>query len=265
MDLLTKDRDIHVLPINFENATEERSIYLLSDVHFDSVKCDRKLFFKHLDMAKEEGAVVFILGDLYDLMQMRFDPRGDYASLRPELKATAYIDEVIRDCTTKLEPYKDNIKLISMGNHETNITKRHGIDTIQRTVGVMNQMGANMVAGYYAGWVILKCQTGNGQRRSFPLHYHHGYGGNAKRSKGVLNVDIDMKDYPQAKIIARGHTHQKVVSPRNEGRSICSVPTRSRNRACSADGIIQKERPLNWLGGREGILCPSFGRLEVYY
>lgn len=214
MGLLTKDRDIHILPLSFESTKDEKAIYLLSDIHFDSVKCDRRLFFKHLDMAKEEGASVFILGDLYDLMQMRFDPRGNYDSLRTELKKMAYIDEVIRDCTSKLEPYKDVIKLIGQGNHETNITKRHGVDVIQRTVGVLNDKGGQIVAGYYAGWVILKCDwQGKGKRRSYPLHYHHGYGGNAKRSKGVLNVDIDMKDYPQARIIARGHTHQKWYHP----------------------------------------------------
>jgi UDP-2,3-diacylglucosamine pyrophosphatase LpxH len=214
MGLLTKDRDIHILPLSFENAKDEKAIYLLSDIHFDSVKCDRRLFFKHLDMAKEEGASVFILGDLYDLMNMRFDPRGSYDSLRTELKKMAYIDEVIKDCTSKLEPYKDVIKLIGQGNHETNITKRHGVDVIQRTVGVLNDKGGEIVAGYYAGWVVLKCdRQGKGGRRSFPLHYHHGYGGNAKRSKGVLNVDIDMKDYPQARIIARGHTHQKWYHP----------------------------------------------------
>jgi hypothetical protein len=147
-------------------------------------------------------------------MNMRFDPRGSYDSLRTELKKMAYIDEVIKDCTSKLEPYKDVIKLIGQGNHETNITKRHGVDVIQRTVGILNDKGGQIVAGYYAGWVILKCdRQGKGGRRSFPLHYHHGYGGNAKRSKGVLNVDIDMKDYPQAKIIARGHTHQKWYHP----------------------------------------------------
>lgn len=214
MGLLTKDRDIHILPLSFESTKDEKAIYLLSDIHFDSVKCDRRLFFKHLDMAKEEGASVFILGDLYDLMNMRFDPRGNYDSLRTELKKMAYIDEVIKDCTSKLEPYKDVIKLIGQGNHETNITKRHGVDVIQRTVGVLNDKGGQIVAGYYAGWVILKCDwQGKGKRRSYPLHYHHGYGGSAKRSKGVLNVDIDMKDYPQASIIARGHTHQKWYHP----------------------------------------------------
>ena len=169
--------------------------------------------FKHLDQAKAEGAAVIIMGDLYDLMQMPRDPRGNYDSLRPELKSIAYIDEVIKDCTEQLMPYKDIIKMIGQGNHETNITKRHGVDCIQRTVGILNNEGANVISGYYAGWIILKCQTGDGARKSLPLHWHHGYGGNAKRSKGVLNVDIDMKDYPQARIIARGHTHQKWYVP----------------------------------------------------
>ena len=103
-DLITKDRDIHVLPFDFENTEDVKSVYLLSDIHFDSVKCDRKLFFKHLDRAKEENAVVLILGDLYELMQMPRDPRCNYVSMRPELKDIDYIDEVIRDFLVQLEP-----------------------------------------------------------------------------------------------------------------------------------------------------------------
>jgi hypothetical protein len=41
------------------------------------------------------------------------------------------------------------------------------------------------------------------------LHFHHGYGGAAPRSKGVLNADIDQKEWPDADIIVSGHTHQK--------------------------------------------------------
>lgn len=213
MSLITRDRDIHILEWQFENASDEKHIYLLSDIHFDSSKCDRKLLFKHLEQAKAENANVLIFGDLYDLMHMPRDPRGSYSTMRPELLATAYIDECIADCVKHLEPYKDIISLISQGNHETNIIKRHGVDPIQRTIGALNANGADVVAGFYSGWVIIKCDVqGKGSRRSYPLHYHHGYGG-GKRSKGSLNVDIDMKDYPQAKILARGHTHHKWYFP----------------------------------------------------
>lgn len=213
MTLITRDRDIHILDWTFDNAEDVKHIYLLSDIHFDSSKCDRKLLKKHLEQAKEENAEILILGDAYDLMHMPRDPRGTYSTMRPELLATAYIDECINDLVNFLKPYKDNIALISQGNHETNIIKRHGVDPIQRTVGALNAEGASIVAGYYAGWVIIKCnKNGQGSRRSYPLHYHHGYGG-GKRSKGSLNVDIDMKDYPQAKILARGHTHHKWYFP----------------------------------------------------
>ena len=43
----------------------------------------------------------------------------------------------------------------------------------------------------------------------FNVHYHHGYGGGAKRSKGILGADIDQKDFPDADFILRGHDHQK--------------------------------------------------------
>ncbi len=213
MSLITRDRDIHILDWQFLDNADEKHVYLLSDIHFDSSKCDRKLLKKHLDQAKAENAQVFIFGDLYDMMHMPTDPRGTYSTMRPELLATAYIDECIQDCVKHLEPYKDNIALISQGNHETNIIKRHGVDPVQRTIGALNATGANIVAGFYAGWIIIKCnKQGKGTRRSYPLHYHHGYGG-GKRSKGALNVDIDMKDYPQAKILARGHTHHKWYFP----------------------------------------------------
>ena len=32
------------------------------DVHFDSAKCDRKLFKKHLEQAREKGADIFSEG-----------------------------------------------------------------------------------------------------------------------------------------------------------------------------------------------------------
>ena len=45
------------------------------------------------------------------------------------------------------------------------------------------------------------------------VHFHHGFGGNAPRSKGVLAVDLDQMQFPDAQIIVRGHTHQKWYVP----------------------------------------------------
>lgn len=263
MTLVAKDRDIHTLDLTFTGGAR-KSIYLLSDIHFDSTKCDRKLLFKHLDEAKAEGGHVFILGDLYDLMQMKFDPRGNYKSLRPELKVNAYIDEVIKDCSEHLLPYKDCIRMIGQGNHETNIVRRHGVDPIQRTIGILNNAGGDVTAGYYAGWIIFRCEhAAGGSRKPIHMHWHHGYGGNAKRSKGVLNVDIDMKDYPQARIIARGHTHQKWYVPVER-----DVLTRNFRHTQESVHVLQtgsykmKDKSMGW-EVEKGFSTPRLGGWKV--
>ena len=177
---------------------------LLSDVHFDSVKCHRELLTKHLDEAKEKGAKVLVFGDWFDLMQGMYDPRRSYSGLRPEYKSINYLDAVIEDSIEYLKPYAENFVFIGRGNHETNIEKRLSTSPIDR----LCQGLGGVTPGPYSGWIMLRIIRGTFQER-FNLHFHHGYGGNAPRSKGVLNADIDQKEWPDADIIVSGHTHQK--------------------------------------------------------
>lgn len=56
-------------------ADEPIELLLASDVHFDNPKCRRDIFFRHLNEAKKRGAKVAIFGDLFCLMQGKYDPR----------------------------------------------------------------------------------------------------------------------------------------------------------------------------------------------
>lgn len=182
---------------------------LLSDVHFDSTKCDRDMLKDHLDKALALKASVYIFGDWFDLMQGMYDPRRSYSSLRPEYKSITYLDDVINDAVEFLDPYKEVLALVGRGNHETNIEKRLSTSPIDRLVGAL---GGGIMAGPYSGWVQLvysRNANNHGGRHQRMLHFHHGYGGNAPRSKGVLNVDLDQKEWPDADVIVSGHTHQK--------------------------------------------------------
>jgi UDP-2,3-diacylglucosamine pyrophosphatase LpxH len=182
---------------------------LLSDVHFDSTKCDRDMLKDHLDKALALKASVYIFGDWFDLMQGMYDPRRSYSSLRPEYKSITYLDDVINDAVEFLEPYKEALAMVGRGNHETNIEKRLSTSPIDRLVGAL---GGGIMAGPYSGWVQLvysRNANNHGGRHQRMLHFHHGYGGNAPRSKGVLNVDLDQKEWPDADVIVSGHTHQK--------------------------------------------------------
>lgn len=182
---------------------------LLSDVHYDSTKCDRDMLRDHLDKALALKASVYIFGDWFDLMQGMYDPRRSYSSLRPEYKSITYLDDVINDAVEFLEPYKEVLAMVGRGNHETNIEKRLSTSPIDRLVGAL---GGGIMAGPYSGWVQLvysRNANNHGGRHQRMLHFHHGYGGNAPRSKGVLNVDLDQKEWPDADVIVSGHTHQK--------------------------------------------------------
>lgn len=207
--LTRKARTIHQVDCDFSSRKETKHFLFISDVHFDSVKCDRELLFSHLQEAKALNASVFIFGDAMDLMQGRWDPRGNYSELRPEYKSCVYVDEVIQDVGEQLGKYADVIKFISKGNHETNIEKRMMVSPIDRVAQIINAKGGHCEVGGYAGWLCFTAHRHGSGARRFNVHYHHGYGGNAKRSKGILGADIDQKDFPDADFILRGHDHQK--------------------------------------------------------
>ena len=184
----------------------------ISDVHYDAVKCDRELLVKHLTQAKRQNAAVFIFGDWFDLMQGKWDPRGTYSDLRPEYKSITYLDDVINDTVEFLKNYKDVIRFIGRGNHETNIEKRMHTSPLDRVAALHNANGGNVTIGGYSGWLMMTMSKGEGMdksRATSNVHFHHGFGGNAPRSKGVLAADIDQMQFPDASVIVRGHTHQK--------------------------------------------------------
>ena len=132
------------MDLNFASRKDSKHFLFISDVHFDSVKCDRELLYSHLEEAKSLNASVFIFGDLMDLMQGRWDPRGSYADLRPEYKSVVYVDEVIQDVGEKLSKYADVIKFISKGNHETNIEKRMMVSPIDRVAQIIGSNGGHV-------------------------------------------------------------------------------------------------------------------------
>jgi hypothetical protein len=149
-------------------------------------------------------------------MQGKWDPRGTYSDLRPEYKSITYLDDVINDTVEFFKDYKDVIRFIGRGNHETNIEKRMHTSPLDRVAALHNANGGNVVIGGYAGWLQMrmrKSADSHVTRNTSNVHFHHGYGGNAPRSKGVLAVDLDQMQFPDASIIVRGHTHQKWYVP----------------------------------------------------
>lgn len=196
-----------------------QSFLFITDVHRDSKYHNHKLLKKHLNEAKNKGAYIFSNGDWFDVMGCYKDPRSKGQDIKPEfLKSDrSYLDLIVEESYEFLKPYRDNLFAFGYGNHETAILKHRDTDPLRRLVMILNQVkGENdIMMSQYFGFLFfrLRRETSRGGTKSKCIHHHHGYGGNAKRSKGVLNVDLDSQQYPFADAIFTGHTHQKWMVP----------------------------------------------------
>jgi UDP-2,3-diacylglucosamine pyrophosphatase LpxH len=221
MESSKKGNDVVVL----RGINKSIDLFICSDVHYDSLKCDRESFKVHLDQIKEKNGKVVIVGDLFDVMGCYRDPRSKFADIDPKyiVRGRSYLDLVLEDVYEFLKPYRDNILLISYGNHETAILKHRDTDIVDRLVYMLNQDSTfETQKGAYAGWLMLIIYQSHSsaKRCSFRIAYHHGKGGNAKRSKGILYSQMDAMEYPDANMIVSGHDHNKLYDPSNVRRRL---------------------------------------------
>ncbi len=206
----------NVLNVKFDNISAgwEQYILLSSDRHHDSKWTDRDLELEHLEKAKERNAYVIDVGDMFDVMQGKFDPRRSYRDLRPEYTVENYLDEIITDGAKFYQPYADRFLMIGRGNHEQAVLKNNGIDLISNIVHRLNSENKTKIqAGFYGGWVRFNFTLNGTQRLSKNLKYYHGAGGGGPVTRGVIQTNRQAVYLPDADIIVNGHTHDAWYVP----------------------------------------------------
>jgi hypothetical protein len=207
MNRLDKTNDIYTSRIKVDrNKSFESWVLTLSDIHFDSKYCDRKLLKRHLDEAKEKDAQIFIFGDLFDCMGGKYDPRSNKGDLRPEYQVKDYFDEIVRDAVKFFEPYRDNIQLVTYGNHELSVLKRQEVDILKNFA---RQLAIDI--GDYSGFIRFAL-TDNEQKRHIStsrlMYYNHGSGGNSPVTRGIIKTSR-RQNYISADIMVSGHIHSE--------------------------------------------------------
>ena len=182
-------------------------LLMISDVHWDNPHCDRKMLKADLDEAVKRNAKIVINGDLFCLMQGAYDPRKMKSDILPEHNNNKYLDSVINTAVDYFMPYKDHIKMVGYGNHETSIVKRHETDVIDRFVTLMNFHGADIQLGGYGGWIICAHKV-TGGHSAYKIKYHHGFGGGGPVTKGVIQFARMSMAVQGADMIWMGHVHE---------------------------------------------------------
>lgn len=210
---ITKNKTVISLYLENSAVVDYRQkLLLMSDVHFDSRYCDRKLLKRDLDTASRENAFIFIAGDFFDAMQGRKDMRGNYDELRPEHKVNNYFNAITEDAAEFLKPYQEQIILFGYGNHETAVIRHQQIDLLSMLVGALNSGKEHKIqTGGYGGWVRFMFHSGKVSQGSIKYRYHHGKGASAFASDGIMEDKRQAATAPDADIVHSGHNHNEYI------------------------------------------------------
>lgn len=208
------DSHVHRLVAYYSRVNDTRTIYALSDLHWDSAHCEREILKKHLDAAVTENAMIIMVGDVFDLMQGKWDPRRDQSVLRPEHRGNCYLDSVLDTAVEWFKPYAKHIALISPGNHETSVQARNDTNMTQRFADGLRPHGFKGAVGQYWGWIIFQSNLYNSvaTRR---IHYHHGYGGGGEVTRGLIDNNRTRGQYEGGDVYLSGHIHRRNVDENN--------------------------------------------------
>lgn len=189
----------------------EQWFLLSSDRHWDNPHSDWKLQKAHLDLARKRNAKILDFGDLFCVMQGKYDRRASKANVRPEHQVDNYLDAVVNTAVDWYSPYADMFALVAEGNHESAIRKHHETDLLERFVATLNyKNGTQLTKGLYTGWIkFMFSHDAGGRNTTFNMNYTHGYGGGGPVTKGTIQANRKAVYLPDAHFCVSGHIHEQ--------------------------------------------------------
>lgn len=189
------------------------NFFVTSDVHYDSIYCNRDQFIRDLQEAQKRDALICLVGDLFDAMNGRFDPRRDMSKVRKEYLRADYYDALVEDMFKALKPFAKNIILISDGNHETSTLKNANTHLTDRLTSLLNGAGGKIAHGGYGGYLKVIVRKEPRHSDSILIKFFHGSGGEAPVTRGVIQTNRQAVFLPDADIVLNGHSHNQYIVP----------------------------------------------------
>lgn len=219
---------------------------LFSDIHFDSPDCDRETLKKHLDFCLKDGRYILINGDFFDMIIL-----GDRKRAVPHhiTNTDNQLNVKLNEAYEFLTPYQKNILFIGRGNHEESIMKYNGLDVLEMITTMLN-MGQEhkILYGNYTNFLrfTFKEAGKNMRNYNYDIYAHHGAGGSAPATKGMLDFGAMTKGV-NADLIWCGHKHNALI---DYSAPIMHIDQNGnvflKNRQCIQTPSYQKGRTIDY-------------------
>lgn len=197
----------------------EFGVRLMSDTHIGGRHVDYELIGWELLDARQRNLRVNLNGDIFDAIFPQDRKRFRLSVPHPRvLAARENMLKEAKDWAFEIfSPYADLIDVIGVGNHDDSVAKYHNEDLILWLVNALNEhlkhMGIShrVCYGGYCGWIGYLFKTGRKLVESFRIQYHHGGGGAAPVTKGMIDFNRTHSWVEGADVIWKGHKHTKMV------------------------------------------------------
>jgi len=193
-------------------GTPELKLALFSDLHIGAEDVDMVAMKRDFERAVAENRRILINGDIAELILPSDKKR--WAASKMISTRDDVLNEILDVSYEFLKPYVDNIDVIGHGNHDDSPIKYDSFDLIGALVGMLNRDKTNgsIHIASYQGYVQYKMMPTTKKNGSVPftIYMHHGAGGSAPVSKGMIDFNRMVYSH-NADLYWMGHKHTSLI------------------------------------------------------
>ena len=184
---------------------------LFSDLHIGADDIDLPRMKRDLATAAVEGRRFLINGDIAELILPGDKKRWSASKMNSQ--RDDILNEALEQSFDVLKPYANYIDLIGTGNHDESPIKYDSFDLVGALVGMLNRekTNGNIHRAGYQGYVKYMLRPTNGTASiPFTIYMHHGSGGSAPVSKGMIDFNRVLVSH-RANLYWLGHKHTAII------------------------------------------------------
>jgi hypothetical protein len=190
--------------------------FLCGDLHLGHVGCNVARIKREFKRAVDLGANILINGDVYDAIGSKDKRATPGQTIRRLSEAKDKLKESVDLGEEVLGEFRENIRVIGIGNHEETWIRYQESDPVAGLIDRLNQgrqhpqpIRHGGIAGYVVSLLDIPSGKGKPLTISHTLHYHHGSGGDAPITGGLIAANRSMVSWI-ADAHTEGHRHNQL-------------------------------------------------------